>query len=330
MNLLLALSLSLFMPAAEPDPPQCVLVVVGAPGAPEFAPQFDQWADRWRTAAETAGADFVRVDRRDAQESDDRRRLEQAIEEHIDRPAALWLVLIGHGTYDGREAKFNLDGPDVSAEELAAWLSGRTGPTAVINCASASAPFVNHLSADNRVIVSATKSGYEYNFARFGQHISQTIIDPAADLDKDDQVSLLEAFLTAATRVKEFYDQEARLATEHPLIDDNGDALGTPADWFRGIRATQRAQEGASPDGLRAHQFHLIRSEREARLPAEVRQRRDELELAIAALRDEKTALPEDEYYARLETLLLELARLYAGLDEAPGDPLAPAVDAKK
>ena len=42
-----------------------------------------------------------------------------------------------------------------------------------------------------------------------------------------------------------------------------------------------------------------------------VRARRDELEIAIAKLRDAKKDLPEAEYYCQLEVLLLELARLY-------------------
>ena len=42
-----------------------------------------------------------------------------------------------------------------------------------------------------------------------------------------------------------------------------------------------------------------------------MRQRRDELETSIASLRDQKEKLKEDEYYARLEKLMIELARLY-------------------
>jgi hypothetical protein len=142
--------------------------------------------------------------------------------------------------------------------------------------------------------------------------MSAAIADMSADLDKDGQVSLLEAYLTACRQVDEFYDQEARLATEHALLDDNGDGLGTPATWFKGLRATQRAKDGASLDGTRAHQLHLIASDRERNLPPEVRQRRDELELKIASLREHKQQLSEDEYLTRLEPLMLELAKLYA------------------
>ncbi len=124
-------------------------------------------------------------------------------------------------------------------------------------------------------------------------------------------MSLLEAFLLASGRVNEYYRTHSQLATEHALLDDNGDGLGTPADWFRGTRATKRAKDGAGLDGHRAHQIHLIKSVRELQMPAEERRRRDQIELSIAALRDRKDKLSEDEYYRRLEDLMVVLAHLY-------------------
>ena len=177
------------------------------------------------------------------------------------------------------------------------------------------------LSGTNRVVITATRSGYEQNFTRFGGHLAAALDDPAADLDQDGQTSLLESFLSASFRVAEFYKTEGRLATEHPLLDDNGDGLGTPADWFRGLRAVKRPKDRSALDGLRAHQLHLVRSATDDALTPEARRRRDELELAIAALRDTKSSLAEDAYYKRLEPLVLELARLYG---DAPGMP-APA-----
>jgi hypothetical protein len=296
--------------STKPD----IVVVVGAAGAPEYAPQFHQWSERWREAADTAGATFHVVGQADAEDSNDRDRLQTLLAGMSDEAnAPLWLVFIGHGTFDGHTAKFNLRGPDVAAEELAGWIAPVKRPIAVIQCASASAPFINRLAGENRVVITATKSGDEQNFARFGQYMSAAIADMSADLDKDGQVSLLEAYLTACRQVEEFYDQEARLASEHALLDDNGDGLGTPAAWFKGLRATQRAKDGATLDGTRAHQWHLVASERERNLPAEVRRRRDELELKIASLREEKQRLSEDDYFTRLESLMIELARVYEG-----------------
>jgi len=291
-----------------------VVVVIGAPGEADYAAQFHEWSERWRAAAEKGGADFQLIGDTGGSNPNDRERLQTLLTDlSTEKTSPLWLVLIGHGTYDGQSAKFNLRGQDLAAEELAARLNPITRPLAVIDCTSASAPFLNRLAKDNRIIITATKSGDEQNFAHFGQFIAVAIADPRADVDKDGQVSLLEAYLTACRDLDEFYKQAARLPTEHPLLDDNGDGLGTPAAWFRGVRATQRAKDGASLDGTRAHQFHLIAGDREKLLPPAVRQRRDALELAIAKLRDEKSKLKEDEYYARLEKLMLELARLYEG-----------------
>jgi hypothetical protein len=320
MNIFFAISLSLL--GAGPEDRPRVVVVVGAPGTPEYAAEFRRWADQWQAAAKKAGAESIRIGQNEEAGATDRERLRAALAEPAaDGREPLWIVLIGHGTFDGREAKFNLRGPDVTDVELAEWLAPVKRPVVLLHCGSASGTFINRLSGENRVVVTATKSGHELNYARFGEYLAGAIDDPRADLDKDGQVSLLEAYLTASHRVAEYYRNHAQLATEHALLDDNGDRLGTPADWFRGVRATRRAKDGAPLDGVRAHQLHLIPSDRERQLPADVRRRRDQLELAIATLRDQKDKLADEEYYRRLEPMMVELARTYRALPagkEAP------------
>jgi hypothetical protein len=299
---------------SAPDRPTVVLVV-GAEGESEYGQEFAKWADRWGAAAAAASAEFVAVGREEASAAaTDKQRLQsllQAQTKDATDTRPLWLVLIGHGTFDGREAKFNLRGPDVSDQELADWLKPCRRPLAVIDCASASAPFLNRLSQQGRVVITATRSGTENNFARFGDYFSASVADPAADLDKDGQTSLLEAFIAASHRVEEFYKQEGRLPTEHALLDDNGDKLGIPANWFQGTRATRAARDGAPLDGTRANQWHLQLSTAEQAMPAQLRAKRDELELKVEALRAKKPTMPEAEYYAQLENLLLDLARVY-------------------
>jgi len=309
MLLILAMSLSLTL--AEDRP--AVLVVVGAPGTPEYSSQFKKWAENWKTAAGKGSATFQAIGLDvETKTGNDHDRLKTALAE-FSSPSGepLWLVLIGHGTFDSREAKFNLRGPDVTDVELAEWLKPVKRPVAVLNGTSASGPFLNKLSAENRVIVVATRSGDEQNYARFGQYLSEAIADPKADLDKDGQVSLLEAFVTASARTAEYYKSKSQLATEHPLIDDNGDKLGTPPDWFNGVRVTKRVKEGATVDGTRAGQFHLIPSDRERGIPTEVKRRRDAIEQKLAALREQKSKRAEDEYYAELDALMVELATIY-------------------
>jgi len=130
----------------------------------------------------------------------------------------------------------------------------------IINTASASAPFLAKLSATNRVVITATRSGNEQNFTRLGEHLAATIADPAGDLDKDGQTSLLEAFLTAAARVAEFYQAEGRLATEHALIDDNGDGPRHAGRLVPRVRAVKKSQQAGAVDGLRAQQISLLLS----------------------------------------------------------------------
>ena len=289
-----------------------VIVVVGAEGTPEYGSEFGKWADRWKEAASRGSARFILLGKAASGTISDKDQLKALLEAEAKLTTPpLWLVLIGHGTFDGREAKFNLRGGDVSAAELAEWVKPIKRPLAVAACFSASAPFVNALSAEGRIVLTATQSGREVQFSRFGDYLSAAITDPSADLDKDGQTSLLEAYLAASHRVAEFYRQESRLATEHALLDDNGDTLGTPASWFQGIRATKSARDGATLDGSRAHQWHLVPSRIEAAMSPEQRARRDELELKIEALRSKKGRLSEEQYYDELQRLLIELARVY-------------------
>lgn len=294
-----------------------VIIVVGAGGTEEYKAQFNQCADIWQQACKKANLKTIVIGLDETGVLEDRTEIKQTLKNEPNQTeAALWLVLTGHGTFDGRTAKFNLRGPDLSAEDLAEWLEPFKRPVAIINTASSSAPFLNRLSGENRVLITATRSGYELNFTRFGKYFADAITAPQADLDKDGQTSLLEAFLTASNKTAQFYLDAGRLATEHAMLDDNGDGLGTPADWFRGIRPMKKARDDTSLDGYRAHQFYLVQSEAENKTDPHIRAERDRLELEVIKLRDTKEAFSEDEYYYRLEKLLLQIARIYEQIDE--------------
>ncbi|REJ89199.1 MAG: hypothetical protein DWQ34_20340 [Planctomycetota bacterium] len=310
---------------AAGEPSATLILVMGEPGADEYRTMFAEWADRWRRAAESGDVSVVEIGRGEVGEAGDRARLSEAIANEADeeiRP--LWIVLIGHGTFDGREAKFNLRGPDVPAGELADSLEEIRRPVAVINCASSSGAFLERLSAPGRVIVTATRNGNETNFSRFGDYLSQSISGGDADFDKDGQVSLLEAFLSASRLTREFYESEDRIPTEHALIDDDGDGAGTRAEAFEGIRPVRDSVTGAL-DGYRAHQWQLVPGEVERNFPVELRARRDELELEVFKLRDRKSEMSEAEYFGKLEPLLIELAELYERAEEESGEERSPA-----
>jgi hypothetical protein len=289
---------------------------------------FRKWADQWQQSirefedkqpANRSNFEIVLIGE-NASDENDRNRLEDSIKICKDANLdSLWIVFLGHGTFDNKTAKFNLRGPDVSAKQIKSWLNPLPCPIVIINCASASGPFINQLAAPNRIVVTATKSGFQYNFARFGQFFCEAIGDPSIDLDKDQQTSLLESFLAASAKTQQYYQQENRLATELALIDDNGDGKGTPADWFQGIRAVEKPKNGEA-DGLAANQIFLFRRGAELELNSEQSRRRNELERQLEELRQQKKTLGEDVYYVRLEDIMVELAEIYAPPKTEPGN----------
>ena len=69
-----------------------------------------------------------------------------------------WLVLVGHGNYDGRRYKFNIKGPDLTDQDLGRLLDGLDGPRAVVVAGTSSAgALVPALRGVNRVVVAATR-----------------------------------------------------------------------------------------------------------------------------------------------------------------------------
>lgn len=291
-----------------------IVVVVGAPGTPEYGQIFAESAASWQAAAAAGGASASIIGLDEVGTKNDLTQLEEKLAALVgEGSSTLWIVLVGHGTFDGREAKFNLRGEDLDAAMLAQWLQGSSRPIAVINTSASSAPYIKSLSGKGRVVITATKSGSEDSYARFGQFLAASVNASEADIDQDGGTSLLEAFLAAAKQVEEFYEKEGRIATEQALVDDNGDGLGTPASFFRGTRAIKAAKDGSEPDGLRVHQWHLVPSELERNLPDTLRGRRDELENELFALRAKKESMAEQQYFKELERIARALAEVYHG-----------------
>ena len=310
--------------AQEPAPSparQQLIVVIGAPGTDEYRTTFETWATRWKVAAELAGADCTVIGESDHSASD-LEKLTSAIAASlaVEMTEPLWIVFIGHATFDGRTASLNLNGPDISAEKIAEILRPAKRPIAFIACASCSSPFINALSAPSRIVISATKEDNQLQYSRFGDAMSQAIGGLDADIDRDGQTSLVEAWLFASRRTTEFYSTEGRLATEHALLDDNSDGKGTRAEVYETDRLKTNIDNTDQLDGLLAARWHLIRSNEERRLTSEQRQTRDDLEQQLEELRRRKDKLSEAEYLLQLEAVLVPLAQLYESLD-APDLP---------
>jgi hypothetical protein len=301
-----------------PAPQKTVIVVAGAAGEKQFGEQFQTSAKRWNNFANKQGWPLVALGSSSAESGNDRDLLKQAIEKAASLPAdaELWLVLIGHGTFAANVAKFNLVGPDVSAIELGEWLKPVKAKCVILNCSSSSGPFVTALGGKNRIVVTATRSGAEQNFSRFANYLSEAIGSLVADVDHDQEVSLLEAFLAASSQTERFYREDARLATEHALLDDNGDRVGTGGDFYRGARPAKEPEAGKQVDGRVASRVILFSSPEVPKFTSEQLAERQRIEEQIDLLRTRKTQLTEESYFAQLEPLCIELAKLYQAARE--------------
>ena len=303
--------------AASPEFSNDIVLVIGAPGEESYQAGFTAAADAWREASRRAGARLTVIGLEPLTEGSpsDRERVQSALAAlNPKAPTPVWIVYVGHGTFDHKEAWWNLRGADVSGEELVHWIEPLHDRTLiVVHGGSASGPFIPLLSAPGRIIITATRSGEEVNYARFGERFAQAIASPRADLDQDGSTSLLEAFLLAAKETQSLYAENGRMATEHALIDDNGDKLGTPSDWFQGVRVVKRPDgKTEEADGFRAHQIALVEAPNLPVLTAEQRQLRDRLEEEVEALRHRRAKLSEADYLRELEPVLRKLAEVYS------------------
>jgi hypothetical protein len=312
---LLFLLLFLTSAAARTEVSQPHLVIVtGLGGERYYSDLFNRWATTLnQVATSRLGLSPARVTRlgedpsRDPESIDAVSRKEEVLAtirrlgETAGAGDVVTLVYLGHATAGGGQALLNLPGPDLSAAELASALDALAGRTVVVVVASASsAPFVEALSAPGRIVITATANTAENQHTRFGGHFVDAFAEDAADLDKDKQVSLLEAFLYATRGVALGFETEGRIRTEHALLDDNGDGAGS------------REPSPEEGDGRLAARVHL-----EAPAAADTPQGREALALQIEARRlvdsieetkRKKRSLETADYLQRLETLLVQLA----------------------
>lgn len=213
----------------------------------------------------------------------------------------VFVVLIGHGNPRGDSAVFNVPGPDITAEELAEALKAFESQVLIIvNTASASGPFIKSLSSRNRVVITATSSGREYNAAIFGELFVSAFAESGADRDKDERISMLEAFDYARREVRRRYDNDKRLLTEHALLDDNGDGVGS-------LDPGEDKTDGALAKNIYLQQPSLVAAGAASEL-AKLLQRKQQIEQSISEIKKQRGILNGVEYYNQLEVLLISLA----------------------
>jgi hypothetical protein len=221
------------------------------------------------------------------------------------------LILIGHGSFDGIKYKFNLVGPDISGEELAALCDRLPAKRQlIVNTTSARGGSIPALQKPGRAMITATKSGTEKNATVFARYWVEALHDPSTDTDKNEAVSALEAFEYAARKTADFYESQKRLATEHPVFEDSGKK-----------NEAVRAPSTENGEGLFLSSFTLLRlgaSQRAAADPAKLAllAKKEEIETKIDRLKYEKPAMSEEDYKKQLTEALLELARVQGELEK--------------
>ena len=308
--------------AAPAHGDQFALVVSGAPGGAEYAETYTAWRqilvdalrnrpefrdDHLIVLADTPGPGVGRASR------DGVHAAMEALQQRMAADSVLLVVLIGHGTDDGVDARFNLVGPDLSAADWRRLLDALPGRAVFVNTTASSLPFVRGLARDGRVVIAATASPAQRYDTVFPRFFVEAVGDATvSDADKDGRVSVWEAFVSASARVRRWYQQEGRLATERAVLDDSGDGIGGDA-------------ERPGNDGrLAASLYFGAGVVRPAALDnpelGPLVARREALEAEIAALRERKETLPEAEYARELERLLVELARVSRELRRAASD----------
>ena len=221
---------------------------------------------------------------------------------------SLVLLVIGHGSFDNVDYKVNLPGPDVTSIELAGLLDRIPGRQLVVNTTSASGASFDALRKENRAVITATKSGTERNATVFARYWVEALRDPAADADKNEVVTALEAYRYADQKTTQFYETAKRLATEHALLEDTGKGDGV------------RSPGPDNGQGLFAARFPILKlgAAQKAALDPEMQKllaKKEALEQKIDQLKYRKAAMPTSEYRTQLTQLLLELARTQKELD---------------
>ena len=291
------------------DPNKFAVIVNGAGGEAVYAKQFEEWtAQLGSVLSSRFGFDAKQLTVLKAATAEDVKRTFTTLKTQLDTNNVLFVFLIGHGSYDGKESKFNLVGPDLSASEYNALLSSLpTRRVVVFNMSSASGEFIKSLSAKGRIIVTATKSGQETNATRFAGFLIAALNATDADTDQDGHTSVLEAFVYANRLTADFYKQAGRLASEHAMFDDNGDGVGR-----------EKLEAG---EGLLARATYLdslsVGEAAASVATGRLLKERTRLEGEIEQLIARKSSMAEAEYEATLERLFIELAKVNRSIKQA-------------
>ena len=299
MKLLSLAAFVLFLPVSI-FADSSALIVRGVAGSPEHETKFDKWTEGTQKAlVEKFGFSSDRVivlsDKKSAQA--EIQKAFATLKQQLKPADTFFLFFIGHGSGEDGVYKFNISGPDYTADDYSKLLSTLpVGRIVIVLGTPASGAAIEKFAGKNRVVITATRSGQEGNDIVFYDYFLEALDSPAADEDKDQKISVWEAFKYAVAGTERFYKEEGRLATEHPQISDNGTEK-------TGVTTKE------VPLVARATSFQVDRPivSSDPKLQALLNQRK-EIEQKIEDLRINKNTIPEVEYDKQMESLLVQLA----------------------
>ena len=287
------------------------VTVAGLGGAPDYEAQFQKWSIDLRHELDKNGTGTQ------VQSLAGDKATLSAVKETLARLAqeakpedSVAIFLIGHGTFDGTDYKFNLPGPDLTAGELAAMMNRiPSAHQLIVNMTSCSGASVPALARKGRIVITATKSGTEKNAPIFAHYWIEGMHDPAADTDKNGTISTLELYRYTAQKTAAYFESEKLLATEHPTLTDTG------------VVVAARDPKAENGQGLLAARFPIVRPESETAkevVPGKqaLVSKKEDLEAKIDRLKYQKPGMPPAEYKQQLLALLLDLARTQAEIDK--------------
>lgn len=271
-----------------------VVVIEGLGGEPRYAEQFGEQVAAIESAAQSLTANQrIRVFRADEAARDVVLAYFENLKTGISGNDQVALYLIGHGSYDDHEYKFNIQGPDLTGEDIAGMLNSLPGTSQLlVNTSSASGAMADLAQSDNRMLILATRSGVERHATRFGNYFAAALDDPTADIDKNKIVSAAEAFSFAERRVDDYFERNGQLATEHPRME------GDRADRFGVARL----------GGVRPGSDDAVLTE----LIAE----RDALNARIDVLRLDQDNMTPEDYRSQLLQNMVELAETEEAIED--------------
>lgn len=294
----LAVAIVAFLAAMPLTAETYFVIVEGLGGEPSYQERFSEYTGKLEEVCKKTAGDESRVHVLSG-ESAKRGAIEELFKQLAEKTRkedAIALFLIGHGTWDGHVYKFNIPGPDITASQLQKLLDALPADRQLVAVTtSSSGASIDQLKSDRRVVIAATRSGRERNAPIFPEYWVQALSDEAADADKNNAITALEAFHYAEQKVKSFFEKEKRMATEHSRLEGGFAASFT-------LARLEAAVEAAEDPVVRAWLAE-----------------REEIEHRVNDLKLRKNSLPEEQYFEELEKVLLELARKQAEIDKATG-----------